>query len=54
LGDSNGLGLGFSAEPPSSRFEELADMKTRKMSRGDKTAYKAKLKPNEEDTIRYM
>ena len=28
-------------------------MKTRKMSTGDETAYKAKLEPNEEDTIRY-
>jgi hypothetical protein len=46
------LGLGLRLTP-SSKFEELADMKTRKMSRGDKTAYKAKLKPNEEDTIRY-
>ena len=46
--------IGFWAETPSSKFEELADMKTRKMSTGDETAYKAKLKPSEEDTIRYM
>jgi hypothetical protein len=48
LGDSNGLGLAFWAEMPSGKFEELADMKTRKMSRGDETAYKAKLKPKED------
>jgi hypothetical protein len=48
LGDSNGLGLAFWAETPSGKFEELADMKTRKMSRGDETAYKAKLKPKED------
>ena len=48
LGDSNGLGLAFWAETPSGKFEELANMKTRKMSRGDETVYKAKLKPNEE------
>jgi hypothetical protein len=48
LSDSNGLGLAFWAETPSGKFEELADMKTRKMSRGDETAYKAKLKPKED------
>ena len=48
LGDSNGLGLAFWAETPSGKFEELDDMKTRKMSRGDETAYKAKLKPKED------
>ncbi|HZE79032.1 MAG TPA: hypothetical protein VE089_10840 [Nitrososphaeraceae archaeon] len=48
LSDSNGLGLAFWAETPSCKFEELADMKTRKMSRGDGRAYKAKLKPKED------
>jgi hypothetical protein len=48
LGNSNGLGLEFWAETPSGKFEELADMKTRKMSRGDETVYKAKLKPKED------
>ena len=48
MGDSNGLGLAFWAETPSGKFEELADMKTRKMARGDETTYKAKLKPKED------
>jgi hypothetical protein len=47
LDDSNGLGRTFWAEPPSGKFEELADMKTKKMSRGDETTYSAKLKPKE-------
>jgi signal peptidase I len=49
LGDSNGLGLAFWAETPSGKFEEMANMKTRKMSRGDEIVYKPKLKPNEEE-----
>ena len=48
LGDSDGLGLTFWTETPSGRFEELADIKTKKMSKGDETAYKAKITPNEE------
>lgn len=48
LGDSNGLGLAFWTETPSYKYVELANMKTKKMSRGDETAYKAKLKLNED------
>jgi hypothetical protein len=48
LGDSNQLGLAFWAETPSGKFVQLADMKTRKMSKGDQTAYNAKLKPKED------
>jgi len=33
-----------STETPSGKFGKLADMKTRKMSRGDETVYKAKAK----------
>jgi hypothetical protein len=48
LGDSNGLGLAFWTETPSYKYVELADMKTKKMSRGDETAYKAKIKLTED------
>ena len=48
LGDSNGLGLSFWAKTPSGKFEELADMKTRKMSSGDETTYNVKLKPKQD------
>jgi hypothetical protein len=48
LGDSDGLGLAFWGQTPLGKFEELADVKTRKMSRGDETVYKAKLKPKED------
>ena len=54
LGDSNGLGLAFRAEIPSGKFEELADIKTRKMSRGNEPAYKAKLKPKEDGYSRLI
>jgi hypothetical protein len=48
LGDSDRLGIAFWTDTPSGKFEELANTTTRKMSRGDETAYKAKLKPKEE------
>jgi hypothetical protein len=48
LSSSDGLGVAFWAETPSGKFEELAEMKTKKMSKGDETSYKAKIKPKEE------
>jgi hypothetical protein len=48
LGDSDGLRLSFWTDTPSGIYEELADIKTRKMSRGEETSYKAKIKPKEE------
>jgi hypothetical protein len=48
LGESNGLGLAFWTETPSGKFEQLADVKTKKISKGDETAYKAKIKSKEE------
>jgi hypothetical protein len=51
LGESSGLELAFWTETPSGKFEQLADVKTKKMSKGDETAYKAKIKPKEEWNI---
>ena len=48
LGDSDGLRLAFWTDTPSGMYEELADIRTRKMSRGEETSYKAKIKPKEE------
>jgi hypothetical protein len=48
LGDSEGLRLLFWTDTPSGEFEELADLKTRKLSKGDEASYKGKIKPKEE------
>jgi hypothetical protein len=48
LGDSEGLTLAFWADTPSGEYEEIADMKTRRMSKGDEAPYKAKIKPKKE------
>jgi hypothetical protein len=48
LGDSDGLRLAFWTDTPSGMYEDLADIRTRKMSRGEETSYKAKIKPKEE------
>jgi hypothetical protein len=48
LGDSDGLNLAFWTDTPSGEYEEIADMKTRRMSKGDEASYKAKVKPKEE------
>jgi hypothetical protein len=44
LGDSEGLTLAFWADTPSGEYEEIADMKTRRMSKGDEASYIAKIK----------
>lgn len=51
LGDSNGLGLEFWIETQSGKYEEIYDIKTKKISKRDETAYKAKMNVKEEDTI---
>jgi hypothetical protein len=48
LGESEGLNLAFWTDTPSGDCEEIADMKTRRMSKGDEASYKAKIKPKEE------
>jgi hypothetical protein len=48
MGDSEGLRLLFWTDTPSGKYEELADIKTQKMSKGDETSYKAKIKAKEE------
>ena len=48
LGESNGLGLSFWADTPSNAYEEIADMKTEKLSDGEEATYRAKIKPKEE------
>jgi len=48
LSESDGLRLSFWADTPSGEYEELADLKTRKLSKGDEASYKAKIKPKEE------
>jgi hypothetical protein len=47
MGDSEGLRLLFWTDTPSGKYEELADIKTQKMSKGDETSYKAKIKAKE-------
>ncbi|MGB8934302.1 MAG: hypothetical protein WCC17_04255 [Candidatus Nitrosopolaris sp.] len=42
LGDSDGLRLAFWTDTPSGMYEDLADIRTRKMSRGEETSYKDK------------
>jgi hypothetical protein len=50
LGDSEGLRLAFWMDTPSDEYEEIAEMKIRRMSKGDEASYKAKIKPKEEGT----
>ena len=50
LGHSEGLNLAFWADTPSDEYEEIAEMKIRRMSKGDEASYKAKIKPKEEGT----
>lgn len=52
LGDSDGLKLSFWTDTPSGEYEELAELKTRKLVRGDEAEYKAKIKPKEEGFYR--
>ncbi len=48
LGDSDGLRLVFWADTPSGKYEELAEIKTKKMSRGEEASYTVKISPKEE------
>jgi hypothetical protein len=48
LGNSDGLDLQFWAETPSGKYEELADIKTKKLSREEEASYTAKITPKEE------
>ena len=47
LGDSQGLGLSFWADTPSHEYEEIENMKTRRLSNGEAT-YSTEMKPKEE------
>lgn len=48
MSNSDGLDLQFWAEMPSGKYEELADIKTKKLSRGEEASYTAKITPKEE------
>ncbi len=48
LGDSEGLRLTFWTDTPSDKYEELAEIKTKKMTRGEEASYTAKIHPKEE------
>jgi hypothetical protein len=48
LGDSDGLDLEFWADTPSGEHEELAEIKTKKLSPGEKASYTTKITPKEE------
>lgn len=47
LGNSDGLDLEFWADTPSGKYEELAEIKTKKLSRGEEVSYTAKITPKE-------
>ena len=46
--DSEGLKLVFWMDKPSGKYEEIQEIKTRKLSKGEEASYKAKIKPKEE------
>jgi uncharacterized membrane protein len=48
LGNSDGLNLQFWADTPSGKHEELAEIKTKKLSRGEEASYTAEVTPKEE------
>jgi hypothetical protein len=48
LGNSDGLDLEFWADTPSGKYEELAKIKTKKLSSGEEASYTAKITPKEE------
>jgi hypothetical protein len=48
LRDSDGLRLEFWADTPSGKYEELAEIKTKKLSRGEEASYTAEITPKEE------
>jgi hypothetical protein len=47
LGNSDGLDLQFWADTPSGEHEELAEIKTKKLSSGEEVSYTAKITPKE-------
>ena len=48
LSNSDGLDLEFWADTPSSNYEELAKIKTKKLSSGEEASYITKITPREE------
>lgn len=48
LGNSDELDLTFWMDTPSGKYEELAEIKTKKLSRGEEISYTAKITPKEE------
>ncbi len=48
LGNSDGLDLHFWADTPSGKYEELAEIKTKKLSSGEEASYITKITPKEE------
>ena len=46
--DSEGLKLVFWMDKPSGKYEEIQEIKTRKLSKGEEASYKAKIKPKKE------
>jgi hypothetical protein len=48
LRDSDGLRLEFWADTPSGKYEELAEIKTKKLSHGEEASYTAEITPKEE------
>jgi len=49
LGDSEGLELSFWADTPSHEYEEIENMKTRRLSNDEEATNSTKMKPKEED-----
>jgi len=48
LGNSDGLDLHFWADTPSGKYEELAEIKTKKLSSGEEASYTTNITPKEE------
>jgi hypothetical protein len=48
LDDSEGLRLEFWTDTPSGKYEELAEIKTKKLSRVEEVSYTARITPKEE------
>jgi hypothetical protein len=48
LGNSEGLTLEFWADSPTGKYEELAKIKTKKLSHGEEASYTAEITPKEE------
>jgi hypothetical protein len=48
LGNSDGLDLEFWVDTPSGKYEELAKIKTKKLSRGEEASYTTRITPKEE------